>query len=96
MASNGITTLYHLEADRYYVSCGGGGYLVELDAYEVEDGVFNGWCGCMAFQTTCQPHLERGDPTIRRCKHLISMFKYIEHAQIAVHGACTLTKGGIK
>jgi hypothetical protein len=91
MTSNGITTLYRLEADRYYVSCGGGGYLVELGAY---DG--NGWCGCAQFQCVHQPHLERGDPTVRRCKHLTSMFKHIEHAQIAVHGACTPTKGGDK
>lgn len=65
----------HLEADRYYVSCGGDEYLVELEAY---DGV--GFCGCRQFECLHQPYLERGDPTIRRCKHLQKAF--IEYAQI--------------
>lgn len=72
----------HLEADRWYVSTGGDEYLVELKAYEVEDGVFNGWCGCMSFQAVCQPRLERGDPTIRRCKHLKKIFEEMENALI--------------
>ena len=59
----------HLEADRWYVSTGGDEYLVELGAY-----AGNGWCGCMQFQALHQPHLERNDDTIRRCKHLIKAF----------------------
>jgi hypothetical protein len=44
-------------------------YLVDLLEYEG-----NGWCNCRDFECRHQPLLERGDPTIRRCKHLKELF----------------------
>lgn len=72
----GDQAMRHWEADRYFISVDGGEeYLVELEAYE---GV--GWCNCRQFECVHQPLLERGDPTIRRCKHLHKAF--VEYAQI--------------
>lgn len=56
----------HLEDDRYFVDGSNGEeYLLELNAY---DG--NGFCSCRQFECMHQPYLERGDRTIRQCKHL--------------------------
>ena len=73
----GDQTMRHWEADRYFISVDGGEeYLVELGGYEN-----NGWCSCQSFQCVHQPLLERGDPTIRRCKHLHKAFSEIKEQQ---------------
>jgi len=57
------------ETFRFLVASRSGGepYLVDLEGYW-----FNGWCGCMAFATKCEPRLSRGEkPAARlRCWHI--------------------------
>ena len=74
----------HFEDDRYFIEGSTGNeYLVELGSYEG-----NGWCDCIQFTCVHQPHLERGDRTIRRCKHILAVKSNLdEHSS---------TKGGSK
>jgi len=64
----------HFEDDRYFVEGSTGNeYLVELEAYSG-----NGWCDCIQFACVHQPHLERGDVTVRRCKHIVKALALLD------------------